>query len=89
MPYAGPSANRRVFITKTSWRDIKDEDKERAATAAMDSLGLSNVVRFDGLWFYLWLVRTSRKNLTEEQVTAILTEANETERKEQVEFEKS
>lgn len=86
MPYEGPNTNRRVFISTTGWRDIKDEDKKRVAAAVMKGLGLWNFVQFEGLWFYLWLVQRARKNLTPERRQELLDEANEAERNEEVEF---
>ena len=73
-------------MTGTNWRDIADEDKERAAAAVMKGLGLSNFVRFEGTWFYLWLIQRARKGLVEERKEALLQEANDVER--EAEYEK-
>ena len=51
----------------------------------MNGLGLSEFVRFDGSWFYLWLLHRARKNLSEERRKELLDQANEEERKVAVE----
>ena len=72
--------NRRVFISTTKWNHIPERDKERAAQAIMDGLGLSNFVLFDGWWFYFWLLHRARKNLTQERRKELLDMANSMER---------
>lgn len=81
MPYHGPESDRRVFLRAVSWRHISDDEKEKAAAAAMNGLGLSTFVLFDGPWLYLWLVARARKNLTDEWRKELKDLANEEERK--------
>ena len=89
MPYQGPETNVRVFASKTPWRHIEDEDKERAAAAVMSGLGLSDFVKFEGPWFYMWLMKRARKNLSEERIQELMSEANQAEREAHVDFQAS
>lgn len=89
MPYEGPGSNRRVFISTTGWRDIEDEAKDRAAQAIMRGLGMTNFVLFDGPWFYIWLLHTARKNISDERRRELADAANREEVHKPVEVGKS
>lgn len=55
----------------------------------MSGLGLSDFVKFEGPWFYMWLMKRARKNLSEERIQELMSEANQAEREAHVDFQAS